>query len=185
MNKDSKEIKKFNINILEYDDYKKTKEKSKKLKIKVIYKLTGFKFFICDDKDNLLCKVKKKIFGLNDKYIIYNPYDSEKGDLTYRSGRENKGYDIYLYKGNSFSILQSKYSDHIDYELDKLPIYYKGDVLGSNFEIINKETKKLIAKVSYYSHGSKGMEYNIEFKDTTYNLEILLGIICTKLIQVI
>ena len=180
-----KEIKKMNLIIPSYEEYKNIKNlKSKKLKIKVVYKFSGFHFFIINDNNKLIYKLKRRIFTFKDKYVIYNPFDKEKGDLTPKDGKETTGYDIYLYKGNSFSIEKKVNNDNIDYIIDNLPIYFKGDPLGTNFEIIDNDTKKVIAKTNYYSNGAKGMTYDIEFMIDKYKIEILLGIICTKLLQI-
>ncbi len=182
---DNKYLTKLKIIVPTKEEYKKIRSlENKKLNIKIIYTVFGFKFFICDDKNNLLCKIKKKLFKFKDKYTIYSILDEEKGDITYREKRVKTGYDIYLYKGNNFSVLKNEVNEHIDYITTNIPLYFKGDIFGSNFDVLNKKTNKVIAKVTYYSHGSKGMEYSIEYKEIDYQLEILLTVVCTKLMQI-
>lgn len=185
MFKDTKDINKLGLKVPDVELYENLKTTKLKIaKIKAIYTLSNYKFFITDKDNNIICKVKRKKMSFNDNYIIYNPYNKQRGDLTFREGRKNLGYDVYLYKGNNFVIEKKVENDSVNYEIDSLPLFFKGDSFGSNFDVLDKNTKKIIAKVKYYAYGKKGMEYEIKFKNEDYNLEIFLSVICTKLIQI-
>lgn len=185
MSKDLKDIYKLKLNVPSHDVYESFKtSKIKTSKIKCLYKLASYKFFVVDKDNNIISKIKHKSFSLKDQYIIYNPFGVRSGDITYRSGRKNPGYDVYLYKGHSFSIEGKKSKGVVSYDIKGLPVIIKTEEIGVNFDILDKETKKKIAKVTYYSHGSKGMDFEIKFTKEDYRYEIYLAIICTKFIQI-